>query len=173
MTLSSFSAERRPLWPGLRRFWRMEQGAILVEFALVLPMLLLVFAMIVEGSRIMWSYQTAISGVRDATRYLARVLPADICITGGSVTGQGTVVTQIVASSLSGGAIMPGGVTVRSVTPTLSCHEGSYRGGNVAVAAVTAEVEMTFPMAAILQAFGAGALTFTTSISDRSRVFGA
>lgn len=170
MTSSSFSAETRA---GLCRFWRGESGAILVEFALVLPMMLLVFAVIVEGSRMMWSYQAATSGVRDATRYLARILPSDICINGGSANDHATVIEGIVSGSLSGGSIMPGGITVRSVTPSFTCHEGSYRGGNVAVAEVSAQIEMTFPMVRILQFFGAGSERFTTTITDRSRVFGA
>ena len=57
----------------------------MVEFAILLPILLLVFAVIVEGGRLMWSYQTVVAGVRDATRYVARAAPANICSTGGSL----------------------------------------------------------------------------------------
>ncbi|MCF1710968.1 pilus assembly protein [Tabrizicola sp. J26] len=172
MTSSNCSAEN--CRPGAGRgFARAEDGAILVEFALVLPMLLLVFAVIVEGSRMMWSYQAAISGVRDATRYLARILPADICAKGGTVTAYETKVTQIVDSSLSGLPVLVGGVTVDSVTPALQCHPGSYRGGNVAVAQVTATVTMTFPMGSILTLFGGSEAPLTTSVTDQSRVFGA
>lgn len=166
MTLSSCSADRR-------RFLRAEDGAILVEFALVLPMMILVFAMIVEGSRMMWSYQAAISGVRDATRYLARILPQNVCATGGSASGYSTAVSSIVGNSLSGGSVFAGGVTLGTVTPSLSCHSGSYRGGNVAVAVVSAQVVITFPMASVLEFFGAPRPTLTTTITDRSRVFGA
>ncbi|MFZ0099937.1 MAG: TadE family protein [Gemmobacter sp.] len=173
MTLSSSSAENRAKGLGLRRFWHAECGAILVEFALVLPMMLLVFAVIVEGSRMMWSYQAAISGVRDATRYLARILPSDICASGGSAGSYADTITAIVDRSISGGSVVPGGITVQTVTPSFTCHEGSYRGGNVAVAEVSAQVEMTFPMVRILQLFGAGSERFTTTITDRSRVYGA
>ena len=58
------------------RFAEREDGAALVEFALLLPIFLLLFAMAVEGSRTFWSYQTAIAGVRDAARYVARAAPA-------------------------------------------------------------------------------------------------
>ncbi|MCB2131090.1 MAG: pilus assembly protein, partial [Rhodobacteraceae bacterium] len=54
----------------LRRLLRRDDGAILVEFALALPILLIFFAVIVEGTRMMKNYHTAISGVRDATRFM-------------------------------------------------------------------------------------------------------
>ena len=38
------------------RFSKEESGAALVEFAILLPMMLLVFAVIIEGGRLMWSY---------------------------------------------------------------------------------------------------------------------
>ena len=173
MTSSSSSAEYRPKGLGLSRFWRSERGAILVEFALVLPMMLLVFAVIVEGSRMMWSYQAAISGVRDATRYLARILPSDICASGGTADSYAGTITAIVDRSISGGSVVPGGITIQTVTPSFTCHEGSYRGGTVAVAEVAAQVEMTFPLVRVLQFFGAASGRFTTTITDRSRVFGA
>ncbi len=173
MTSSSCSADRGRSVRVAPGFARAEDGAIFVEFALVLPMLLLVFALIVEGSRIMWSYQAAISGVRDATRYLARILPANICATGGTVTAYESTVTEIVDSSLSGLPVMVSGVSVDSVTPALQCYSGSYRGGNVAVAKVTATVTMTLPMGTLLTFFGGSGAPLTTTVSDQSRVFGA
>ena len=173
MTSSSSTADRARR-PGLSQgFARAEDGAVMVEFALVLPMMLLVFALIVEGSRMMWSYQAAISGVRDATRYLARALPADICTTGGSVTGYASKVTDIVDNSLTGLPVMVSGISVDSVTPVLQCHAGSYRGGNVAVAQVTATVTMTFPLGSVFALFGGSTGPLTTTVTDQSRVFGA
>ena len=55
----------------LRSLRRSEDGAVLVEFGLLLPTFVLFFAMAVEGSRTFWSYQATISGVRDAARYVA------------------------------------------------------------------------------------------------------
>lgn len=174
MMSSSCSARfLRKLAKRLARFARAERGAILVEFAIALPMLVLVFAMIVEGSRMMWSYQSAISGVRDATRYLARVLPASICTAGGSVGSYQSAVTGIVANSLSGAPVMAGGVTVNSVTPRLVCRSGTYRGGTVAVAEVSASVTITLPLASLLAIFGGSFSDVTTTVTDQSRVFGA
>ncbi len=134
--------------PGLRRFWRDQAGAQLVEFAIVLPLMLLIFGVIVEGGRLMWSYQTVVSGVRDATRYLARVAPRDICSTGGSVTSYGTLLTTIVGQASDGPSVMPEGVRVISVTPSLTCPVGTFRSDEAPVVTVEATVEVTFPLAA-------------------------
>lgn len=175
-------ARRIPRWTRTlrrqgERLARDEAGVALVEFALVLPMMLLVFAVIVEGSRMMIGYQSAIAGVRDATRYLARVVPVDICTTGAGVTAYATQLQTIVAQSLTGGTIYPGGVTVRAngVTPALACVAGSYRVNPAPVVTVTALVDITFPFAGIFTLVGSsvGATPLTTSVADQSRVFGS
>ena len=86
MMSSSFTAKAA-------RFARDESGVALVEFAVVLPMMLVVFAVIIEGSRLMMSYESAISGVRDATRYLARITDAGACAVGSTVTVTGQAAT--------------------------------------------------------------------------------
>ncbi|MEM9031340.1 MAG: TadE/TadG family type IV pilus assembly protein [Pseudomonadota bacterium] len=157
----------------LKSYGRNESGATLVEFALVLPMLLLVFAVIVEGGRLFWSYQAAISGVRDAARYLARVAPGDICGSGGSVAGYQSTLEGIVRNRSNGSAIFPSGVTVTSVVPSHACITGSYRGGQVPVATVTANLQVTFPFADTFALFGSPALaTITTTVTDQNRIFG-
>lgn len=159
------------------RLARDEAGVALVEFALVLPMMLLVFAVIVEGSRLMIGYQSAIAGVRDATRYLSRIVPVNICTTGGGVAGYAPQLQAIVAQSLTGGTIFPGGVTVQTggVAPALACVAGSYRVNPAPVVSVTALVDISFPFAGIFTLVGSsfGTTPLTTSITDQSRVFGS
>lgn len=171
-----------PRLKGLRRHGgrlaRDEAGVALVEFALVLPMMLVVFAVIVEGSRLMIGYQSAIAGVRDATRYLSRIVPVNICTTGGGVAGYAPKLQTIVAQSLTGGTIFPGGVQVKpgGVVPTLDCTKsGSYRVNPAPVVSVTALVDITFPFAGIFTLVGSslGTTPLTTSITDQSRVFGS
>jgi Flp pilus assembly protein TadG len=154
------------------RLARSEDGAALVEFAIVLPMMLVVFAVIVEGSRLMISFQSAIAGVRDATRFLARVVPADICTSGGSVSGYTAQLTTIVRQSVSGQSAFPSAVTVNSVTPSLTCVSGSYRISPAPVASVTASVTVTFPFSAVFGFFGAAPGPVTTTVQDMSKVFG-
>ncbi len=63
----------------IKTFYRSTSGAALVEFVIVFPMMILFFVMIVEFGRLYWGYQSVVAGVRDASRYLARVAPVDIC----------------------------------------------------------------------------------------------
>ena len=109
------------------RFLRCESGAALVEFAITLPSMLLLFAVIIEGSRLMLSYQSAIAAVRDAARYMSRVVSADICESGGSVAGYSAQLLDIVRNSTSGESVFPSYVTVDFVTPTYTCVPGTYR----------------------------------------------
>ena len=52
-------------WPGLRR----EAGQELVEFALILPLLLLLFLGIIEFGRAMLAYNTIANAAREGARY--------------------------------------------------------------------------------------------------------
>lgn len=55
----------------LNRFRRDEQGVQLLELAIVLPILLLMFASIAEFGRYFYEYSTAAKGARLGARYLA------------------------------------------------------------------------------------------------------
>lgn len=163
---------RRSLTRFWRRFWRTEDGVALVEFAMVLPLLMLLFAVTVEGGRMMWSYQTVVSGVRDASRYLGRVTPLDLCATGGSVSPYAADLLNIVRNSISGEALLPSGITVNSVTPSLACVATGLRVSPSPVVTVTASVTITFPFAGIFTFFGRTQGALTTTVSDQSKVFG-
>lgn len=156
----------------LGRFARDEGAAALVEFAIMLPVMLLVFAVIIEGSRLMISFQGAISGVRDATRYLSRVVPTDICTAGGSVAAHGPKLQSIVGQSITGNAVLPSSVTLNSVTPTFTCVSGTYRLSPSPVAQVTANVTIVFPFAGIFGLNGTALGQITTNVTDSSRIFG-
>ncbi|MCA1576874.1 MAG: pilus assembly protein [Acidobacteria bacterium] len=60
---------RRLSW--LNRFRRNEQGVQLLELAIVLPIMLLLFAAVAEFGRYFYEYTTAAKGARVAARYLA------------------------------------------------------------------------------------------------------
>ncbi len=154
------------------RFASNQSGAALVEFALVFPMMLLFFAFLMESGRMLWTYQTAVAGVRDAGRYLARIAPVDICLTGGSLSGYSASLQTIVENSLGGGNLFPSSVTINSVTPSIACHAGAYRTDPAPVATVSASMTVTFPLASVFTLFTGAPTTFTTSISDQARVFG-
>jgi Flp pilus assembly protein TadG len=161
---------RPTLW--IKRFTSGEHGAVLVEFAIVLPIMLLFFALTTEAARMMWSYQTVIAGVRDAGRYMARVVPADICDAGGSVTALSTTLKDIVEKDIGGASLFPSKVTVNSVTPSFSCVSGTYRVSPAPVGRVTANVTIQFPMGGVLDLFGSALSSVTTDVADNARIFG-
>lgn len=145
----------------------------LIEFAVVLPMMLLFFAIIIEGSRMMLAYESAIGGVRDATRYLARTAPATLCASGGSVSGYSAYLQTLVTQGNSASAAFPPSVTINSVTPSFRCVSGSYRGGAVPVAQVTATITISFPFAGLFTAIGGSRPQITTVVTDQARIFGS
>lgn len=159
----------------VRRFRRDERGAALVELAISLPLLLLVFAVIVEGSRLFWAYQMTAAGVRDAARYLARVSDSDSCVSGASVVGRADKMAEIVRESSTGNSVLPSSITVTSVVPELICITGDFRMPQVPIAQVTATLEVTFPFASVFGLMqGLDDLaTITTTVTDQSRVFGS
>ena len=57
----------------LARLRRARDGIAAVEFAIVLPLLVLMLFGTIEIGRILFDYQAASKSVRDATRYLTRI----------------------------------------------------------------------------------------------------
>ncbi|MFZ5964420.1 TadE/TadG family type IV pilus assembly protein [Thalassococcus sp. BH17M4-6] len=157
----------------LSRFARSEDGAALVEFALLLPTFLLFLGISIEGARTFWSYQTTITGVRDAARYLGRAVPQDICASGGSVTGWNDRLTDIVRNTRTGDTLFPSAVSIDSVTATLDCAAGSYRNGAVPVATITAILRIDTPFSGLFRLAGLNFDGIDTVVSDRTRIIGA
>lgn len=63
-----------------RRFYasaRAQRGVALVEFALVLPLLLLLSLTVVELGRAFWHYKVLVQSAREAARYLAAQKPGE------------------------------------------------------------------------------------------------
>jgi len=155
----------------IARFRDDQRGAALVEFAMVLPIMLVFFGTTVEGARMMWSYQAAASGVRDASRYLAMVAPIDVCANANSVSGYADALEDIVMVSVSGATIYPGDITINSVTP--SCAQGTHTGLHFGVVEVTASITIDYPFGRIFTLVGNSALLgFTATVTDQHRVFG-
>jgi Flp pilus assembly protein TadG len=157
---------------GLSRFRSNQSGAALVEFAILLPLMFATFALIVEGGRLFWSYQNAITGVRDATRYVARVAPTDLCSAAPSTTiasFQSEVSAALTSLSTSQ-------VTVALDSLGLECvgAPGEYRVSPAPIAVVTAELTIIdLPFATLFALVGGTPSTqIQTTITDRSRVYG-
>jgi len=90
---------RRLLWLG--RFRRDERGTQLVEVAIVIPILLLLFGAVAEFGRYFYEYTTVAKAARVGARYLASKsvtsgidyqTPAKNLVVYGNVAGTGTPV---------------------------------------------------------------------------------
>lgn len=164
-----------PMRAFLSRLRLDETGAALVEFALALPLFLVLFAATVDGARMLWSYQTAVAGVRDATRYLGRVTAMGTCPSPVLPTGLQAELEAIVRTSAQGTNVTPSGVTVVSVVPVLSCPAGTagWRNGPVTVGTVTATLQITMPLSGVFALVGGSVGTFSATVTDQTRVFGS
>ncbi|PTX54649.1 TadE-like protein [Litoreibacter ponti] len=156
-----------------RRLRRDEGGAALVEFALILPMALVIFGVVIEGSRLFWSYQATIAGVRDAARYVGRSVQTDICNTGGTLSDWSATLEDIVRESSDGSELFPTTIKVTSVNATLECVAGDFRLTATPIATVTAILEITYPFQGLFTFAGVSLPTATTTVADSSRIFGA
>lgn len=163
----------RRLWRNVSRCRRNDSGGALVEFALAVPLLLLFFAVTVEGARTFWAYQTVISGVRDAARYVGRATPSNICLTGDSLGALDAKIGEIVATTREGNTLFPASIIVISVTSELDCLTADFKQAQTPIATVTAVLQIDYPFSNVIGLFGVAKTSVTTFVSDSSRVFGA
>ncbi len=164
-----------------RKLLSREDGAVLVEFALVLPVMLLFFAVTIEAGRMLWTYQQVVSGVRDASRYLGRAAPYEICPGfAGPTEPLATRVSNIVRDDIGGVSIFGTGVTVNSVTYSVACTDDSgesgaaddYADAKVMIGTVTARVTIDFPLGNVFSLFGEELASLDTTVIDRMRIYG-
>lgn len=148
-----------------------DAGAPVVEFAIVLPLILIFIAVIIEGGRISWIYQSAAAGVRDASRMVARIAPVDLC-PSGSITSYDAMVTDIVENRLNGSSVIPGGATVLDVIPVLHTRTGAYRIDPTCVVEVRAQVQIDYIFGGVFGWFGNPLGPVVTEVADQSRIFG-
>lgn len=146
---------------------------------LVLPMMILFFAIMVEFGRLYWGYQSVVAGVRDASRYLARVAPVDICVGGGTLDSyEATLTTMIEKERLTDTSVLPAQFAIDSVTASYACPEApgtetwEYRTPEIPLATVSAQVTMQFPLGHLFSIFGSSFTSVTTTVSDDARIFG-
>ena len=178
----------------IKSFRKSEKGATIVEFTIVFPVMLAVFGAVVEGSRIYWNYQAAVSGVREATRFLGRITPEQICVgvnnnfvnvpntyrvlEGGSNVSYSekvlSVVTQHLGEEGPDGTTLPLGISVPSneISVQYACVGAALRGAFTPVIKVDTEVQIELPFSGLFGFFGVESDTIVTSVVDQSRVFG-
>lgn len=114
-----------------RRLLAGREGSAAVEFALVLPFMVLLCFAFVGAGRLFWNYHIAVASVRDAARYAAR-LP----MTCGGLTNAGDTtkvqnVTRTGTADGSGSPLIATWTSNATVTVTVSCVSntgGAYSG---------------------------------------------
>jgi Flp pilus assembly protein TadG len=77
-----------------------QKGAAVIEFAITLPLLILIFTGMIEFGRLMWNYNALAKATRDAARYLVDE-PAPIT-TAMTVTAQNMVGDAAAAAGVDG-----------------------------------------------------------------------
>jgi Flp pilus assembly protein TadG len=88
-----------------------QRGTAIVEFALVLPLLLLLSMITTEFGRAIYQYNTIVKSLRDATRYLSvqtpntKITEAKNLVVFGNIAGTGT-------------ALVPGLTVAKVAAPT-------------------------------------------------------
>ena len=184
-----------------KRFVRKEDGVALVEFAIFLPLFLLTFFVIVEFSRVFFSYQGAVTGVRDAARYMARVVPADICEGAGGLgdtflTPSGPTSDDYVNPAISGSprtdapyqivwrnidnenGFLPDSIFLDDVRSLYRCvTDGDYRQDEVPIVIVAADIRIVLPLIGLIELNSLSNIfpngTFIShTVIDESRIYG-
>ncbi len=148
---------------GTKRFFRDSRGIAAVEFAIVLPFLMVMLFGMIEIGRALYHYHAVTKSIRDATRYLTRV---DMSC-GGAGTGPlanylDTAADETVARNLaiSGDVSTPAAASdyllahwtdTTTITGTVNCvnnanqFAGVYNGvDNIPVITLSANVPFDF-----------------------------
>lgn len=102
-------------------FVRRESGQTLVEFAILLPLILLIVVGLFDLARAVWQENTLAYAAREGTRY---------AIVHGSGAGSGAVYpsnTQPVVDTVRAAAIGVADVSVTAAWPDSSCYDRGCR----------------------------------------------
>lgn len=155
----------------IRRFKRDDQGAALVEIAIVTPFVLLLSAGVFEFSNILNTRMLLDAGVKDAARYMAR------CSSDWN-TCSGYATNLAVNGAITGGSARVTGWTTDEVqiTPTYTQAIDPSTGTELYLSSTanvtTVQVKTAYPYAGVglWSYLGFGQLTLT--VLHQERVFG-
>ncbi len=129
-----------------------QQGAAAIEFAFILPVLLLIFTGMIEYGRVMWHYDVLAKAARDAARYLSSV-PASAL--GGEASSSTSTARSIVANAATqAGVVVTGLDPLAYITITCSpaaCTSPASGSGST----VTVAINYPYVIGGWLPVFGA------------------
>ena len=133
-----------------------EKGVALVEFALILPLLLLLSITAAEFGRAIWEYNTLTKSVRDAARYLSIQTP-------GATAEIDRARNLMVFGNISGtGRPLALGLTLANV-PAASCCTWQTAGTAPVINTVTVRIQNYAFKSMFASVFGLpfGTITFS------------
>lgn len=126
---------KTPLRKLIRKFVKCESGTQMIEFAIILPVLLLMFAGTTELGRLFYQYTTLAKATREGARYLSTVPNV-----GTSTTAAKNMVLCGNAAGCGGSGqpsvILPG-LTASNVVVTAPAATGEVRYVTVAITGYT------------------------------------
>jgi Flp pilus assembly protein TadG len=153
------------------RFRREERGSMLVEMALITPLMLSLSGGVFEFGNLIQKKLLIEAGLRDAARYVARCRPIDS--TACNTAAQNLAATAIVAS---GGTARVAGWTAAAVTIqpkyiSTSATDGSgnllYRSQTANIYTVRVSTSFVYTGVSLLSYMGLGPITLTGSQEQR------
>lgn len=146
------------------RFKRADDGAVILEFVMVLPLLLSFLIILIGVGQGLWYHQVVTKGVRDGVRYLSRApLEAAFIANAKRVALTGTPDGSDPAFTFWNDP------NTIAVTSTDIVHGGAFRGPDpLTTIRMTASVPVSIP---VLAWFDIGP-TITLIVSDEGRHIG-
>lgn len=124
-----------------------QTGAAAIEFAFILPVLLLIFTGMIEYGRLMWHYDALAKGARDAARYLSMVPAANLA--GEAATARNIVANAAVSAGVIG--LTPATDITITCAPT-ACASPTIGTGST----VTVAIDYPFVIGDWIPVFGPG-----------------
>lgn len=159
----------------LQAIWRDCAGSALVEGAVVVPVLFVLMFGIYEFAWLFYQQQLILTGVRDATRYLARsATPCDYASPDWLIKEE-YAKNLAITGSINGGKPRAKGWTTSMVTPHCLVVENppaadgltAYRGGP-AVYVITVSARFTDPALGLFAVLGLLAPVISVAHSERA-----
>jgi len=89
-----------------------QRGAAAIEFAFVLPLLLVIFSGMVEFGRAMWHYDALAKGARDAARYLSTLPAAELTAQAASPTSTTRTIVSHAATEAGVAGLAAADITI-------------------------------------------------------------
>ena len=159
-------------WANL--LFRDQNGAAAAEMALIIPLALALIFTTFEGAYYMICEHRVVKGVRDASRYAARLDLSNYACPGGTFSGSTATVQNLARTGLlSGGSAAVSGWVNSDVTIAVSCLSGqsgiyAATGGNAPRVSVSTRV--VYP--SLMGSMGFTAATIYIGAAAQSPVIG-